>query len=53
MRSLRDHIKEHRLLDEALMNLDVGEPKSSDRSAFRKNIGRTLLNKDGDSYLDV
>jgi len=25
--SLRDHIKEHRLLDEALMNLDVGEPK--------------------------
>lgn len=44
-------IREHYLLDE--LNLDINKPKPSDRSIFRKNIGRALLNKVNDNYLKV
>lgn len=46
-------IAEHFLLDESKMNFDKYKPKPSDRSIFRKNIGRALLNKDNDDYLQV
>ena len=35
------------------MNFDRNKPKPSDRSIFRKNIGRALLNKDKDEYLRI
>ena len=35
------------------MDFDEDKTKPSDRSIFRKNIGRALLNKDKDSYLEV
>jgi hypothetical protein len=49
--NFRSRIAEHYLLDEASMNFDKNKPKPSDRSIFRKNIGRALLNKEHDSYL--
>ncbi len=51
--NFRNRIKEHYLLDEARMNFGESRPKPSDRSVFRKNIGRALLNKDEDNYLDI
>ncbi len=51
--NFRSRIKEHFLLDEAWMNFDKNKPKPSDRSIFRKNIGRALLNKEKDNYLKI
>ena len=51
--NFRKRIAEHYLLDELKMNFDENKPKPSDRSIFRKNIGRALLNKRKDSYLEV
>lgn len=51
--NFRSRIKEHYLLDESKMNFDRNKPKPSDRSIFRKNIGRALLNRDSDDYLQV
>lgn len=44
-------IKEHYLWNESKMNFDKNKPKPSDRSIFRKNIGRALLNSTSDKYL--
>ncbi|MGB2697923.1 MAG: hypothetical protein WBD28_08735 [Candidatus Zixiibacteriota bacterium] len=52
-RNFRSRIKEHFLLDESKMGFDKDKPKPSDRSIFRKNIGRALLNRDRDDYLQV
>lgn len=52
-RNFRSRIKEHYLLDESKMNFDRNKPKPSDRSIFRKNIGRALLNRDRDDYLQI
>jgi len=35
------------------MDFDRNDPKPSDRSIFRKNIGRALLNKSKDPYLKI
>lgn len=35
------------------MNSDKDKPKPSDRSIFRKNVERALLNRDGDPYSQV
>jgi hypothetical protein len=45
-------ISEHFLLNDAAktMNFTISNPKPSDRSIFRKNIGRALLNKENDYY---
>ncbi|MEM3786627.1 MAG: hypothetical protein QXZ59_04520 [Nitrososphaeria archaeon] len=51
--NFRSRIKEHFLLDQAWMNFDRDKPKPSDRSIFRKNIGRALLNRDKDEYLKI
>ena len=51
--NFRSRIKEHFLLDESKMNFDVTKPAPHERSIFRKNIGRVLLNREKDSYLKV
>ena len=51
--NFRNRIKEHFLLDESKMNFDDSKSTPHDRSIFRKNIGRALLNKENDSYLKI
>jgi hypothetical protein len=51
--NFRSRIAEHFLLNEAKMNFDASKSPPHDRSIFRKNIGRVLLNKDNDPYLKV
>jgi hypothetical protein len=51
--NFRSRIKEHFLFDESKMNFDSSRPAPRERSIFRKNIGRALLNRDGDGYLKV
>lgn len=51
--NFRSRIKEHFLFDESKMNFDQMRSKPSDRSIFRKNIGRALLNKEKDDYLKI
>jgi hypothetical protein len=51
--NFRSRISEHFLLKDSKMNFNNETPKPSDRSIFRKNIGRALLNKQNDDYLTV
>lgn len=51
--NFRDRIAEHLLINESKMNFNKNKPKPADRSIFRKNIGRALLNKNNDPYLKV
>jgi hypothetical protein len=52
--NFRSRISEHFLLNESAMNFTDRHQKPSDRSIFRKTIGRALLNKRGDTdYLEV
>jgi hypothetical protein len=51
--NFRSRINEHYLLNKDYLNFDESNPKPSDRSIFRKNIGRALLNKNKDSYLEI
>jgi hypothetical protein len=51
--NFRSRIAEHYLLNESKMNFNEGRSAPKDRSIFRKNIGRALLNRDSHSYLEV
>jgi predicted peroxiredoxin len=52
--NFRSRISEHFLLNESKMKFTQSNPKPSDRSIFRKNIGMALLNKHNDlDYLKV
>jgi len=51
--NFRSRIMEHYLFNEVKMNFDKDRSKPSDRSIFRKNIGRALLHKDNDEYLQI
>ena len=51
--NFRSRISEHYLLKESAMDFDMNKPKPSDRSIFRKNIGRAVLWRDGDDYCDL
>ena len=52
--NFRSRISEHFLLNEVTkMKFTIANPKLSDRSIFRKNIGRALLNKENDCYLKI
>jgi hypothetical protein len=51
--NFRNRIAEHYLFDESKMNFSKDKPKPSDRSIFRKNIGRALFNQRKDKYLQV
>lgn len=51
--NFKSRIKEHFLFAESKMKFDRMRAKPSDRSIFRKNIGRALLNKEKDDYLKI
>lgn len=51
--NLRSRISETYLLDERRLNFGPDKAKPADRSIFRKNVSRALLNRDGDDYLQV
>ena len=51
--NLRSRISETYLLDERRLSFGSENAKPADRSIFRKNLGRALLNRDGDDYLEV
>lgn len=52
--NFRSRISEHFLLNKSKMKFTQTNPKPSDRSIFRKNIGRALQNEQGDlDYLSV
>ena len=51
--NFRSRIFEHYLFDEKKLIFDAYQPKPSDRSIFRKNIGRAILNRKGDEYLFI
>jgi len=51
--NFKNRISEHYILNEHWMGFDKSRPKPSDRSIFRKNLGRALLNKDNDDYLKI
>lgn len=51
--NFRSRIKEHFLFDESKMDFDAAKPAPHERSIFRKNIGRALLNKAKDDYLKI
>lgn len=49
--NFRSRIAEHYVKNN--MNLSTERPKPSDRSIFRKNIGRAFLNKEKSDYLPI
>jgi len=51
--NFRSRISEHFLLNEKKMNFEINNPKPADRSIFRKNIGRVLLNRENSKYLGI
>jgi hypothetical protein len=51
--NFRSRIAQHFLLDEGKMAFTRDRPKPSDRSIFRKHIGRALLNRARDPYLSI
>ena len=51
--NLRKRLAEHFLLDERKMSFDAYKPAPRERSIFRKNIGRALLNQRKDEYLKI
>lgn len=48
--NFRSRISDHYLFDDKEMDFHIDKRKPSDRSIFRKNIGRVLLHKDNESY---
>lgn len=51
--NFKSRIAEHYLLDERKMNFDSKQAAPRERSIFRKNIGRALLNKRKSGYLNI
>ncbi len=51
--NFRSRISEHYLFNEKKMGFGKNNQKPSDRSIFRKNIGRALLNQTQEKYLDI
>lgn len=51
--NFKQRIKSHFHIRSNIANLSIMKAKPSDMSIFRKNIGRALLSKDNDPYIDV
>lgn len=51
--NFQSRISEHYLLNDSKMTFNQNKPAPHERSIFRKNIGRALLNRDKDEYLKV
>ena len=48
--NFRSRMADHYVINERKMGFDRDRPPPKDRSIFRKNIGRALLNRDADPY---
>lgn len=51
--NFRSRMNDHFLFNERKKNFNSMRPAPKDRSIFRKNIGRAILNKDNDDYLKI
>ena len=51
--NFRSRMRDHYVPDSRSMNLDASKSPPHDRSIFRKNLGRAILNREGSRYLDV
>lgn len=51
--NFRSRISEHFLTNESKLNFNQHQPKPSNRSIFRKNIGRAILNRNKSNYLNI
>jgi len=51
--NFQNRIKEHFIINDSKMNFTALQSPPHDRSIFRKNIGRALLNKENDGYLRI
>jgi hypothetical protein len=51
--NFQSRISEHFLLNPSKMNYTPDQSPPHDRSIFRKNIGRALLNKANDPYITI
>lgn len=51
--NFRSRINDHYLFNERKMDFAKSKAAPKDRSIFRKNIGRTILNKNNDDYLKI
>lgn len=51
--NFRNRISEHFLMNTMRMDFDKDKPRPSDRSILRKNIGKALLYRRNDSYLNI
>jgi hypothetical protein len=51
--NFRSRISEHFIFHESRLNFSKNNSKPSDRSVFRQNLGRALLNKQNDEYLKI
>lgn len=51
--NFKSRIKDHYLINERKLNFNSMQPAPKDRSIFRKNIGRALLNKNNFDYLKI
>jgi hypothetical protein len=51
--NFRSRINEHFLLDDRWMNFNELRPAPKDRSIFRKNLGRTIINMERPGYLKI
>ncbi len=51
--NFRSRINDHFLFNDRKMSFNQMKAAPKDRSIFRKNIGRSLLNKEKDDYLEI
>lgn len=51
--NFKSRINDHFVLNEPKMGFAASSSAPKDRSIFRKNIGRAILNKHGDTYLSI
>lgn len=51
--NFHSRMRDHYTSDSRSMNLDTRKSLPHDRSIFRKNLGRAILNKEGNPYLNV
>jgi hypothetical protein len=52
-KNLPKRLREHFSPSDRWMNFSISQPKASDRSVFRKHIGRAFLNRSHDPYLKI
>jgi hypothetical protein len=51
--NFKSRIKDHFVFDDRKMQFDSSRPAPRERSIFRKNIGRALLNRENNKYLKI